>query len=132
MSTEPKRYSPDIPMDWDLHFKESGTGSILRADDPAIVSALKDSEDLQTIQHLVGAHSVDEIKQWKRSHEAMEKLEALRNNPDAEIRIGKLVGGSTIIGAILYFLDPNYAPLPTRTFIAPSLIECIEQIPVKE
>lgn len=68
--SEPKRYKLDELYNQTM----LGMEVFFRGDDPAVTSALKDSEDLQTIKHLVGAHSVDEIKQWKRNSDKLAEL----------------------------------------------------------
>lgn len=97
---------------------------VYRANDPAVTSALKDSEDLATIKYLVGAHSVDEIKQWKRSHEALEKLERMGKEQTEQTRIG--IYRLEWYGTKITLMAPD-----GQLFTAPSLISAIEQIPVK-
>lgn len=113
--SEPKRYSPDPPLCWEGNFRESSTGIILRADDPAVLEAFKDAEDLTLIKRLVGAGSGNDILKWKRSHEAMEKLERIAQECNPEIFHANVDGRYVILTA-------------NNEISAPTLIEAIESV----
>jgi hypothetical protein len=97
--------------------------TVFLADDPAIVEALKDAEDLQKLKELLGAKTGNEIFVWHRNSRALEALEGMIDNTTDGVLLMKYGDKSFGVSLGGNFLAINEAFKRS----APDLVTAIEK-----